>query len=142
MTQSRQAPTADELLANATVIKAMEEAWLDSLPDDPMQRHEEGGWIYANILTGELSTRRAPRGMLARLDVSGPPAVSDAVVVGTFHTHPNPSSEGWDPMPSPGDQSCAASSGVPWLVRADDGFHSTGPVSRRGGLQGNVGYPA
>jgi hypothetical protein len=31
--------------------------------------------------------------------------------------------------------------GVPCLIRADDGDHTTGPASRRGGLAGGPGYP-
>ena len=52
--------------------------------------------------------------------------------MGTFHTHPNPASEGWETGPSTQDGAAAAYSGVPWLIRAEDGDHLAGPDSRRG----------
>ena len=48
---------------------------------------------------------------------------------------------GWETGPSSQDERAANFSGVPWLIRAEDGDHDTGPVSRRGGLEGGPGYP-
>jgi hypothetical protein len=59
------APTATELLNNPAVRRALDEAWADSQADDPVARHEEGGWIYIAVITGEITVRRAPRGMRA-----------------------------------------------------------------------------
>ena len=140
-TPPNQPPTTAELSADLVVRAAMEQAWIDSQPSDPVQRHEEGGWIYMDTATGQITTRRAPAGTLARLSLANPSLVPGAVVVGTFHTHPNPTAEGWDPSPSPTDRASAAYSGVPWLIRADNGIHSTGPDNRRGGLAGGPGYP-
>jgi hypothetical protein len=134
-------PTAAELLNDSLVRQAMEEAWVDSQPDDPMARHEEGGWIYMDTRTGLVSTRRAPAGTRSGVDLASPPTVAGSVVVGTFHTHPNPTDEGWYPGPSPLDDASAAHSGVPWLIRSDNGLYQTGPDSRRGGLTGGIGYP-
>jgi len=75
------------------------------------------------------------------LDLSSPEIVPGSVVVATFHTHPNPSAEGWNPEPSDEDTESAWLLGVPCLIRADDGIHVTGPVSRRGGLLGGPGFP-
>lgn len=136
-----QTPTSIELLSEPIVQQALDAAWADSLPSDPTQRHEEGGWIYVDTTTGAIAARRAPTGSLAMLDVSLPPVVSGSVVVATFHTHPNPSAEGWAPGPSDEDTESAWLLGVPCLIRADDGIHVTGPVSRRGGLLGRPGYP-
>jgi len=136
-----QAPTATELLSELAVQQALEQAWMDSLPGDPRRRHEEGGWIYLDTITGALAMRRAPPGAQADLDLSTPPVVPSSVVVATFHTHPNPSAEGWEPGPSAADTQSAWLLGVPCLIRADDGVHSTGPPSRRGGLAGGPGYP-
>jgi hypothetical protein len=135
------APTAAELLRDATVQGAIEQAWLDSLSANPMRRHEEGGWIYADITTGAISIVRAVSGGQAVLDLTEPPEVPGSTVVATFHTHPNPSSEGWNPRPSPGDTQSAWLLGVPCLVRSDSGVFATGPQSRRGGLGGGPGYP-
>jgi hypothetical protein len=134
-------PTAAELLADPVVQQALQQAWIDSQPNDPGQRHEEGGWLYMNLKTGKLIARRAPRGVQFAIDLDNPPLVLDAVVVGIFHTHPNPSSEGWTTGPSASDQACDARDGVPDLIRADDGVHLSGPSSRRGGLGNSPGYP-
>lgn len=49
MSAPTQAPTAVELLAELVVRAAMEQARVDSLPDDPQERHEEGAWIYVDL---------------------------------------------------------------------------------------------
>ncbi len=134
-------PSASELLAHPEVARALVEAWGDSQVDDPSNRHEEGGWIYLNLANGEIATRRAPAGTRSRLSLGNPSLLPDHIVVGTFHTHPNPASEGWETGPSTQDGAAAAYSGVPWLIRAEDGDHLAGPDSRRGGTGGSFGYP-
>jgi hypothetical protein len=136
-----QAPTVSDLIAHPAVVQALADAWQDSLADNPSARHEEGGWVYTDTTTGAISVRRAAAGGRAELDLNTPPPVSGAVVVATFHTHPNPSAEGWNPGPSPGDIQSAWLLGVPCIIRADDGIYTTGPDSRRGGLAGGPGYP-
>ena len=136
-----QAPTAADLANDMVVQQALDEAWADSLPDDPARRHEEGGWIYLNATTSEIVARRAPAGGRATIDLNTPPITAGSVVIATFHTHPNPSAEGWESGPSAGDTRSAWIFGVPCLIRADDGVHTTGPASRRGGLVGGPGYP-
>lgn len=136
-----QAPTAAELLRNPLVQAALDGAWTDSLPADRTRWHEEGGWIYADITTGAISVARAPSGAQAMLDVSNPPVVPGSTVVATFHTHPNPTVEGWDPRPSRADTESARLLGVPCLIRTDVGDFTTGPESRRGGLGGGPGFP-
>jgi hypothetical protein len=136
------APTTAELLSNPVVHEAMEDAWVDSQPNDSALRHEEGGWIYLNTTTGTIGVERAPVGGQAVLDLNAPTIVAGSVVVGTFHTHPNPSADGWDPGPSADDTQSAWILGVPCLIRADDGIHTTGPDSRRGGLAGGPGFPS
>ena len=136
-----QATTAAVLLNELVVQQPLEQAWEDSLSDDPVHRHEEGGWIYLDSPTGDVMVRRAPAGTQSTLDLSIPPVVRGAKVIATFHTHPNPSAEGWEPGPSAEDTQSAWLFGVPCLIRADDGTHTTGPASRRGGLTGGPGYP-
>jgi hypothetical protein len=136
-----QAPTAAELLNDPVVLQALEEAWSDSLPADAAMRHEEGGWVYLDLTTGVISVQRAPAGHRAMLDLNVPAVVPGSVVVATFHTHPNPSAEGWHPGPSAADAQSAWFLGVPCLIRSDHGVHVTGPASRRGGLRGAPGYP-
>lgn len=137
-----QAPSADELQRHPIVVAALEAAWADSQTDSAAHRHEEDGWIYQHRVTGELSIRRAMAGAQASIDLNVPPLVEDALIVGKFHTHPNPTSEGWDPKPSRADQRIDAIHGVPDLIRADDGVYHSGPDRRRGGLGGEPGFPA
>src|SRR5262245_44799909 len=113
------APKTAELLAHPAVRQAMEDAWADSQTADPAHRHEEGGWIYMDTTTGDISVRRAPSGTGSSLSLATPPVVTGCVVVGTFHTHPNPTAEGWNPGPSTTDTTSAHYTGVPWLIRAD-----------------------
>lgn len=135
------APTIAELRNDPVVRQVLEEAWIDSLPNDPARRHEEGGWIYMDVMTGAITTGRAPAGGQANLDLTSPPVLTGSLVVATFHTHPNPTSEGWDPGPSQSDTQSADYFGIPCLIRADNGVCTTGPDSRRGGLAGGPGYP-
>jgi hypothetical protein len=97
--------------------------------------------VFLDTATGTLAVRRAMAGARAWLDLDTPPVVPGAVVVATFHTHPNPGAEGWETGPSPADTESAWQLGVPCLIRAEDGLHATGPASRRGGLAGGPGYP-
>jgi len=136
-----QAPTSTELLKNPEVQRALEQAWADSLADDPALRHEEGGWIFCEVAKGAIMTKRAPSGKRAGMDLGSPPIEPGFMVVGTFHTHPNPTADGWRSGPSELDKQTAQAAGVPFLIRADDGDYSTGPDSRRGGMAGNPGYP-
>jgi hypothetical protein len=135
------APTAAELAQTPGVQAELDRAWTDSQANDANARHEEGGWIYLDTLSGKLLFRRAIRGQQSAIDLSGPPVIQGAFVVGKFHTHPNPIAEGWDPGPSASDQNFDHLHGVPDLIQAEDGIHFSGPDSRRGGLAGDPGYP-
>lgn len=98
--------------------------------------------MYADLASGAVTVRRATPGVTATIDLDNPPVVAGSVVVATFHTHPNPSAEGWDSGPSSDDTHSALVLGVPCLVRTDDGTYTTGPDSRHGGLGGPPGFPA
>lgn len=65
-----------------------------------------------------------------------------SVVVGKFHTHPNPTADVWNPRPSAADQRIDALHGVPDLICADHGVYVSGPRRRRGGLRGGPGVPS
>ncbi|MCH8290957.1 hypothetical protein IH992_07650 [Candidatus Poribacteria bacterium] len=134
--------TTAELLNNPNVQQVLDSAWADSLASDPVERHEEGGWIYQNTMTRGITTQRAKSGGQASIDLSQPSIVPGSVVVATFHTHPNPTSEGWQPGPSRDDIRSAQILGVPCIIQADDGIYTAGPDSRRGGLSGSPGFPA
>jgi hypothetical protein len=141
MTPPIRPPTADDLLANPIVQQALAEAWRDSEVNDPLRRHEEGGWMYLDLATGRLTVLRAPTGLMDAIDLRFPPEVNGSVIVGKFHTHPNPTSEGWYGGPSIADQEVDAEHGVPDVIRADDGTYVSGPAIRRGGLSGKPGFP-
>jgi len=136
-----QPPTVDELLQSPLVLDALEKAWIDSETSDENRRHEEGGWIYLDLSTGQLSVERATAGGGSSIDLSKPPTLMNKVVVGKFHTHPNPSAEGWTAEASPSDRIVDARHGVPDLIRSDIRIHISGPSVRRGGLAGGPGYP-
>ncbi len=135
------APDVDELRSHPVVQAALEQAWADSSPGDPLRRHEEGGWIYLDVTTREITVRRASSGAQSDLRLDNPPIVPGSVVVAVFHTHPNPSSEGWTAGPSEDDRRADDRDGVPDLIRADNGVYLSGPRSRRGGLSGGPGFP-
>jgi hypothetical protein len=107
MTAPGRPPTASELLAHPEVLQALAAAWADSQVLDPTNRHEEGGWIYLDVATGLIQTQRAPAGARSRLPLGNPPLMPNHVIVGTFHTHPNPASETWATGPGTQDQRAA-----------------------------------
>lgn len=45
-------------MVNPIVVQAIEQAWIDSQPSDPLLRHEEGGWIFIDTATGQIAVRR------------------------------------------------------------------------------------
>lgn len=83
--------------------------------------HEEGGWVYLNVVTGATTTRRAAAGAQAGINLNAPPAVADSVIVATFHTHPNVGAcwaTAANPVfASPADIANANTRGVPNLIR-------------------------
>jgi hypothetical protein len=86
----RRPPIGFALRDRTAVRDAFSSAWTDSEPGP--DGHEEGGWIYLNLVTGAISTERAdPEASLSkRIQLGYPPKVDDAVLIGTFHTHPIP----------------------------------------------------
>lgn len=136
-----EAPTAAELEQHPVVQAAFAAAWADSFPDDPALRHEEGGYIYFNPTTREVSVRRCLPGTADSINLSFPPVLDGAVLVATYHTHPHPPDRVWTAEPSPIDRRLAAESGVPWFVISHVGTYVTGPDRRVGGVTGPPGYP-
>jgi hypothetical protein len=143
----RQAPDYNTLIADTTVQAALTTAWTNSNPAVPgpgTTQHEEGGWIYLNLITGSISVRHQTSGGQAAINLSNPPIVTDSIVVGKFHTHPN-LGPNWVHGPSPGDQRVDAQHGVPDIVVASPNppgvtYYQSGP-SRRVHLAGNQGLP-
>lgn len=79
-------------LTDSTVRAEIARAWRESEVDDPINRHEEGGYIVLNH-DRTLGVARWPRGEKSR--IVPPPLDADRLyngmaVVAAFHTHPNP----------------------------------------------------
>ena len=138
----RQAPTGKELSENSVVKNACDAAWKDSNVDaiNPNDWRENGGYIFMNLVSGEISTSRVPPGNWGKAIIADP-ALKDipanTIVVAIFHTHPNPNApqecEEHDNQKSQLD-------GVPDVVRGPKGTFPCG-VELRLHLAGTRGYP-
>jgi hypothetical protein len=164
----RRAPSGNRMRRNATVRAALAAAWTASTPAvtiwpvhdpahvgdpcnpplagaPPTSAHEEGGFIYMNLITGNLTTRSVPAGGQAALVLAAPPVVANSIVVGGFHTHPNVGTCWGAPFFSGDDIAWSAFNGVPLLMRgafpgiANTSDHATGNTRRH--LAGNRGLP-
>jgi hypothetical protein len=135
------APTVFELLALDEIVRAIEGAWAQSWPTDPVHQHEEGGWIYMGVDSGRVTFRyKLPPGTTAEIDLNSPPLFAGYAVVATFHTHPNPDGPG----PSTADLANQTTRGVPGIIRAHNGLHLYGMEARRDDwrtARSNPGYP-
>jgi hypothetical protein len=165
----KSAPTAGTLLADPTVSAALLNAFNASNPGVtsppfpfssapigspcnpwPPQPttgvHEEGGWIYLNLITNQLTTQAAAAGGQAFIIPILPPIVDDSIVVGAYHTHPNVGPCWGALTPSNEDTSLANLIGVPFLIIGafptvnDTQTTSTGP-NQRLHLAGSQGLP-
>jgi len=117
----RRAPTFDELRKNSTVSEAINDAWRASdvgINDRVLQAHEEGGWVFMNLIDGSLSIERAKPVGTDFIIVEPPPQVEDSVLVAIFHTHPDLGPVG---MPSRHDRREDSRRGVPNLVAGNTG---------------------
>ena len=145
----REIPDYRSLTANNTMRTAFQQAWQASNASDQPDhgQHEEGGWIYLNIITGGLSVTRQSSGGQASINLSSPTVHADSVVIAKFHTHPNLGPD-WTPGPSAGDTNVDAVHGVPDVVIAQPRgpadvtlqFFQSGP-DQRAHLAGNQGLP-
>ncbi len=80
-------PTGAALRNNPAVQGGMEKAFAESGHRTP-NPIEQGGWIYQNS-RGQLLFRRAGAERLTAgtINLTNPPGVAGATIVGTFHTH-------------------------------------------------------
>lgn len=167
----RLAPTGEEMRTNSTVRAAMNVAWANSNPaitiwdthdpspalaahacnppvagPPPSLAHEEGGYVYMNLVTGDLTTRTIPRGAQASLPFPVAPLVTNSVAVGLYHSHPNVGACWGAPFLSGADGRVSAHFGLPMLMIgafpavANTSFHAGG-VNRRAHLAGSRGGP-
>lgn len=121
----RRPPNFDELRKNRVVAEAIQAAWDASnvgINDRVLQAHEEGGWVFLNLITGDLSIERAKPEGTNFIKVEPPPDVADSVLVAIFHTHPH---MGRPAPPSPPDLKQDKRRGVPNLVAGNTGTKAT-----------------
>jgi hypothetical protein len=137
----RRAPTFDELRKNSVVHQAIEDAWKASDPgthgDLVTRPHEEGGWVFMNLIDGSLSITRARAEGTNFIKLETPPDVADSVVVAVFHTHPT-LGPGAKAKPSRPDKVSDERAGVPDLVAGNTGtnpdvfqIYLSGPAVRK-----------
>jgi len=97
-------------LTDSTIIAEISRAWRESQPDDPANRHEEGGYIVLNP-NRTCGIERWPRGWQSR--IVPPPmdannCYNQKPVIAAFHTHPNPPVDEigreWEQGPSESDR--------------------------------------
>jgi hypothetical protein len=147
----RRAPTHGELIANPIAIAELRAVWAASNPTlNPPggTQHEEGGWVYMNIITNLITVSRAPGGGGAIINLAGPPVIADSIVVGTYHTHPN-LGPAWTAGPSGPDGVADAADAVPGIVVGSTGLTAAAPITffasgpnRRAHLAGSQSLPS
>ena len=136
----RRAPTFDELRNNKVVSEAIQAAWLASdigVNDRVTQAHEEGGWVFMNLIDGSLFIERAKPEGTDFIRVEPPPDVASGnVLVAIFHTHPHMGAR--TAFPSRADLTQDARRGVPNLVAGTTGTKAdvyqvrlSGPAARK-----------
>jgi len=138
----RQAPTGKELSENSVVKSACDTAWAASNSDakNPNDWRENGGYIFMNLISGEISISTVPPGNWGRLDLPSPDLKTipaNTIVVGIFHTHPNPDAP---QVCEDHDIDKSKVDGVPDVVRGPKGPFPCG-VERRLHLAGARSYP-
>jgi hypothetical protein len=134
----RRAPNFNQLQKISVVATALQDAWKASdvgVRDLVTQPHEEGGWVFMNLIDGSFSIERAQAVGTNFIKVEPPPDVKDSVLVAIFHTHPTLVKK---PGPSPDDLKQDKRRGVPNLVAASttgkpDVFkiYLSGPAARK-----------
>jgi hypothetical protein len=134
----RRAPTFDELRKNSVVSDAIQAAWEASdigMNNRVTQAHEEGGWVFMDLIDGSLSIQRAKAEGTDFIRLEPPPDVaSSSVLVATFHTHP---ALGRPAPPSKPDRTQDTRRGIPDLVAGNTGAKAnvyqvrlSGPTAR------------
>ncbi len=115
-------PNAAAQVANAVVAAAIAAAWTASNPGVLATRHEEGGWIIFNEMTGAYRVVRFAAGQRASITPGAAPALNaNEVICGHFHTHPNPPTDEngntWIQGPSDADTAYANRHRFPGIIK-------------------------
>jgi hypothetical protein len=118
-------PTAQELAEVPAVAAAIEKAWKDSLPyetENPLKQKEQGGWIIRNT-DGTIDTIPVEGTNRDYIEMGIPPDN----VIGMYHTHPGPASEGYLDPPSESDKENVKNYGIPSIIRGHGGYYYVNP---------------
>ncbi|HEU5108967.1 MAG TPA: hypothetical protein VFT95_10475, partial [Micromonosporaceae bacterium] len=146
-------PGPGALIGDATVQAALASAWTASNPaitpappaPGPPGVHEEGGFIYLNIITNVITTDRVAAGAQASLALNDPNPPDHAITVGGYHTHPNVGPVWGAPFPSGADTAWATRNGIPLLIRgafpAVANVSDTSTGAARAHIAGERGFP-
>jgi hypothetical protein len=149
----RTIPGPGALIGDATVQAALASAFTASNPaitpappaPGPPGVHEEGGFIYLNIITNAITTDRVAPGGQASLPLNNPNPPAHAITVGGYHTHPNVGPVWGAPFPSGADTAWATRNGIPLLIRgafpAVANVSDTSTGAARAHLAGDRGFP-
>jgi hypothetical protein len=149
----RTIPGPAALIANPTVQAALAGAWAASgaaiVPAPPAPApagvHEEGGFIYLDIVTNTITTDRVAAGAQASLPLNDTNPPANAITVGGYHTHPNVGPAWGAPFASGADVSWATRNGIPLLIRGAfptvAGVSDTSTGAARLHLAGDRGFP-
>jgi hypothetical protein len=149
----RTIPGAGTLLSDATVQAALAAAWaasgaaLTPAPPAPAPPgvHEEGGYIYLDIITNTISTSSAAPGAQASLPLNDPAPPDHAITIAGFHTHPNVGPVWGSPFASGADINWATRNGIPLLIRgafpAVVNIVDTSTGTARAHIAGERGFP-
>ena len=146
-------PDGPALVADATVQAALTAAFAASgaaiVPAPPAAAppgvHEEGGFIYLDIVTNTISTDSVAAGAQASLPLNDTNPPDNAITVGGYHTHPNVGPAWGAPFASGADVAWATRNGIPLLIRgafptvAATSDLSTGPARLH--IAGDRGFP-
>jgi hypothetical protein len=123
-------------LENPEVKSAVDSTWNDSQAENYDSRHEEGGWLIRNDVTGKSRLERVPAGVRAGIQPGSQPGLgSGEHIQGFVHTHPNPTVDErgnqWRPEPSDTDKGWSERKQIPIVARTATALYVYFPRSAR-----------
>jgi hypothetical protein len=119
-----------DFLLNSAIISELIRAWRESEPENPQNRHEEGGYVIVTV-DALHDVKRWPRGeqsgiLPPALDANG--RYNGLLVAAAFHTHPNPpvdeDGQEWLQAPSTADRRWHRVHRLPGIVISRDYVYS------------------
>jgi hypothetical protein len=122
-------PALETMASNPVVAAAIDKAWINSNPNGPGAKQEQGFWVLRDDKTGEYSIVNFPsNGTRDSLTPGAVPKVEGKSVAAFFHTHPNTAAEGYRNGPSDADQKFADAKGIPGIIQSHVGLYFFNPA--------------